>query len=60
MNAWDSGTQKDFTKLIVGGSILLGQELQPGEYALQLIVADKLAKEDGRLAAQWIELEIVK
>jgi hypothetical protein len=32
----------------------------PGEYVLQLIVTDALAKEKRRVATQWIDFEIVK
>jgi len=39
---------------------LLGNDLQPGDYALQLIVTDKLAKEESRVVGQWIDFEIVK
>lgn len=60
VNAFGPGQQKDMTRLVVGGSLLLGKDLQPGEYALQLIVTDKLAKADNRVSAQWIDFEIVK
>jgi VWFA-related protein len=60
VNAFGPGQQKDMTRLVVGGSLLLGNDLQPGEYALQLIVTDKLAKADSRVSAQWIDFEIVK
>jgi hypothetical protein len=43
-----------------GGKLYLGRALVPGEYALQMIVTDLLAKEKQRVAAQWIDFEIVE
>ena len=43
-----------------GGRLQLGKILVPGEYALQMIVTDLLAKEKQRVAAQWIDFEIVE
>jgi hypothetical protein len=60
VNSFDPAQQKDFSKLVVGGSLLLGKELLPGEYALQVTVTDKLAREESRMASQWIDFDIVK
>jgi VWFA-related protein len=60
VNPFDPGQQRDLTRLVAGGSLLLGNDLQPGDYALQLLVIDKLAKEESRLGSQWIDFEIVK
>jgi hypothetical protein len=60
VNPFDPGQQKDLTRIVAGGSLLLGNELQPGDYALQLIVTDKLAKEESRVVGQWIDFELVK
>ena len=43
-----------------GGQLRLGADLMPGEYALQMIVTDLLAKEKQRVVAQWIDFEIVE
>jgi VWFA-related protein len=43
-----------------GGRLQLGTALLPGEYALQMVVIDQLAKEKQRVAAQWIDFEIVE
>lgn len=59
-NTFAPGQQKDLTRLVAGGSFLLGKELQPGEYALQFIVTDKLAKEKDQIATNWIDFEIVR
>ncbi|MBV9923399.1 MAG: hypothetical protein JOZ96_00055 [Acidobacteria bacterium] len=44
----------------VGGKLQLGKEMTPGEYAFQMIVTDLLAGEKQRVAAQWIDFEIVE
>lgn len=59
-NTFASGQQRDLTRLVAGGSFLLGKELQQGEYALQFIVTDKLAKEKEQIATNWIDFEIVR
>ncbi len=59
-NTFDPAQQKDLTRLVAGGSVLLGKELQPGEYALQFIVTDKLAREKEQIATNWIDFEIVR
>lgn len=60
VHSFDPGQQNDLTRLVVGGSLLLGDDLQPGEYVLQLIVTDKLAKATEQLATTWIDFEIVR
>ncbi|HSB08831.1 MAG TPA: VWA domain-containing protein [Blastocatellia bacterium] len=57
---FDPGQQRDFTRLVAGGSLLLGKDLEPGEYALQLIVTDKHPSDRPRVASQWIDFEIAK
>lgn len=44
----------------VGGQLYLGKVLVPGEYSLQMVVTDLLAREKQRVAAQWIDFEIVE
>jgi len=53
-------SQTDVKRLIGGGSLRLGNALAPGDYALQVIVVDKLAKTERRMTTQWIDFEIVK
>lgn len=52
--------QGDGKQLIAGGSLQLGGDLAPGEYVLQVVVLDRLAKGDRQLASQWIDFEIVR
>jgi VWFA-related protein len=46
-------------ELAAGGRLQLGTALAPGEYALQMVVTDLLAKEKQRVTAQWIDFEII-
>jgi VWFA-related protein len=57
---FNPGTQPDLKRLTAGGGLQLGTDMTPGEYVLQLIVTDPLAKDKYRTATQWIDFEIVK
>lgn len=57
---FDASNQADLKRLPLAGAVQLGSEMAPGEYVLQVIVTDPLAKEKRRLATQWIDFEIVK
>jgi VWFA-related protein len=57
---FDSSDQPDFKRLMAGAALQLGTDMSPGEYVLQVIVTDPLAKEKHRMATQWIDFEIVK
>jgi len=59
-NPYDAKTQTDPKRLIGGGRILLGTDLVPGDYVVQIIVTDALADEKHRIATQWMDFEIVK
>ena len=52
--------QKDFERVNINGAISLGEQMQPGEYVLQIIVTDTLAKGKNTLSAQWIDLEVIR
>lgn len=56
---FDIGDQKDLDRLLFGGKLALGNELPIGEYILQVIVKDNLAKEKNNLTSQWVQFEIV-
>ena len=57
---YDASNQRDLKRLGLGGAIQLGFAMVPGEYVLQVIVTDPLAKEKYRVASQWIDFEVVK
>jgi hypothetical protein len=42
------------------GRLQLGSVMVPGEYALQMVVTDLLAKEKYQVVAQWIDFEVVE
>jgi VWFA-related protein len=57
---FDPGQQTDLKRFGTGGAIQLGTSMTPGEYVLQIIVTDQLAKDKRRQATQWMDFEIVK
>lgn len=56
----DVNAQPDLKRLVSRGVIQLGSDMEPGEYVLQVVATDLLAKEKHRVATQWIDFEIVK
>lgn len=56
---FEIGEQKDLSRLLFGGKLSLGKELPAGEYILQIVVKDNLAKEKNNLTTQWVQFEIV-
>jgi hypothetical protein len=58
--SYEMGEQSNPKRLRAGGRIQLGKDAQPGEYILQIVVTDLLAKEKYRAATQWIDFEITK
>ncbi|MDQ3818696.1 MAG: VWA domain-containing protein [Acidobacteriota bacterium] len=57
---FNPANQPDLKRLIAGGVLRLGADLTPGEYILQVVVTDPLAKDKYRVATQWIDFEVVK
>jgi VWFA-related protein len=57
---FDAEKQADLKRLVAGGRLRLGTNLPPGEYVLQVLVTDTLAKEKYRTTSQWMDFEIVK
>ncbi len=57
---FDGSGQRDPQRLTAAAQLQLGPELSPGQYVLQIIVEDSLAKERTRTATQWIDFEVVK
>jgi VWFA-related protein len=54
------GSVTDWRQIVAGGMLQLGPQLEPGEYVLQVIITDRLAKEKYGSATQWIDFEVVK
>lgn len=51
--------QAKYSTISAGGAMNLGTDMQYGDYILQLIVTDKLAKEKYSIANEFIQFEIV-
>jgi len=56
----DVRNQTDLERVVATARLLLGPELPPGDYVLQVIVTDQLGKEKQRVATQWIDFEVTK
>lgn len=50
--------QTDFERIKVGGALNLVTGMRPGDYILQIIVTDNLAKEKRRVSTQFIQFEV--
>jgi VWFA-related protein len=54
----DMSGQTDLQRLKSVGAMSLGGEMQAGEYILQIVVTDSLAKQKRQIATQFIQFEI--
>ena len=50
--------QNDSAKLNYAGALGLGNEMKPGDYVLQIVVIDNLAKSKQKTATQWVQFEL--
>jgi hypothetical protein len=57
---FNPGPQTDMTRLKSGSRLQLGMNLAPGDYVLQLVVTDELAKGSRATATQWLDFEVIK
>jgi len=57
---FETAQQDDLAHLRAGGGINLSRSAAPGDYVLQVVVTDLLAKENRRVATRWIDFEIVR
>ncbi len=55
----DFDKQTNLTKIVSGGAIALGKTMEKGDYVLQVVLIDKLAKSKNQVASQWISFEII-
>ena len=51
----NTDVQTDTKKMVGGGVLKLGGNMQPGDYVLQVVVTDKIAK---TTATQWSDFEV--
>ncbi|MEP6787814.1 MAG: hypothetical protein ABJB40_05240, partial [Acidobacteriota bacterium] len=56
----DMREQTDVTHLKAGGAIALGEKMTPGDYILQVVATDPLAKAKQQIATQFVQFEIVE
>lgn len=54
----DTNGQTDLRRIEVSNAIVLGTDLPPGDYALQIIATDDQAKRSKQIAAQSIDFEL--
>ena len=52
--------QADMSRIKDYGYLRLNSEVRPGDYVLQVIVKDLLAKGSDQIATQWIDFEVVE
>ena len=58
--SYDSSGQTDLQRLRVSGGLQLSSIMESGDYVLQVTVTDLLADKKHRIAAQWMDFQIVK
>jgi VWFA-related protein len=51
--------QTDLKRITAGSRLQLGTDFPPGDYILQVIVTDKLAKLNQNEVSEWIDFEVV-
>ena len=56
----DTGNISDPQRIGMSSALNLGTSMQPGEYVLQIIITDNLAKENRKIAAQFVTFEIIQ
>lgn len=50
--------QKDLERIRYAGALSLGKEIEIGEYILQIVVTDNLAKAKNKISAQFVQFEV--
>lgn len=56
----DVAGQTDLARIKAAGAVNLGTEMIAGDYVLQIVVTDAQAKEKSKIAAQFVQFEIVE
>jgi hypothetical protein len=56
----DISGQTDLERIKGVGAVNLGSEMPAGDYVLQIIVTDTLAKEKNKIATQFVQFEIIE
>ncbi len=58
LNDFAADEQSNSAKLNYAGALGLGNEMKPGDYVLQIVVIDSLAKSKRKTATQWVQFEL--
>ncbi len=56
----DATGQTDMQRLKSGGAMAIGGKMLPGDYILQIIITDSLAKPKQRITTQFVQFEVVE
>jgi len=56
----DMRGQTDLQRIKFAGAVNLGTEMETGDYVLQVVATDNLAKEKQKIATQFVQFEIVQ
>jgi hypothetical protein len=54
----DPGDQTDMAHLLAGGNFRVGASLTPGDYLMEVVVTDKLARGGARTATQSVDFQV--
>ncbi|HEX7318077.1 MAG TPA: VWA domain-containing protein [Pyrinomonadaceae bacterium] len=57
---FETAQSDDLKRLVAGGAVKLNRAATPGDYTLQVVVTDLLAREDRRTATQWLDFQLVR
>jgi len=57
---FNPGSQTDMQRLIAGGAIQLGTDMNPGDYVIQIVVTDLVADKKHSVATQWMDFQVTK
>ena len=52
--------QTDPKRLLGAGVVRMGSQMVPGEYVIQIVVTDLLAKQKENVTSQWIDFDVIK
>ena len=56
----DTTRQADLSRIEAEGALTIGRNLAPGDYILQIIVTDNLAKGKNQMVTQWMDFEVTE
>jgi VWFA-related protein len=59
-NPFNTKGQTNFGKMSFRGAFALGNQMETGDYVLQIVLIDNLQKEKRKLATQWVQFEVIE